>query len=51
MKKRASILGFTFLALAISASLLPANAAKKKPGPTVCIEQGCTGDRCIMCTR
>jgi hypothetical protein len=62
MIRRFAILGFAALTLSTAfagTSFASANnggygayssGAKKKP-KTVCIEQGCTGDRCIFCTR
>lgn len=62
MIRRFAILGFA--ALTVSAAIASNSVAapnkggygavssvsKKKP-KTVCFEQGCTGDRCISCTR
>lgn len=50
MSRYFSILGLAVFVL--SAPLIGAvNADAKPKQPTVCYEQGCTGDRCIFCER
>lgn len=46
---RRSVSALAVAALVVTALMTgPGHAAKKKP---VCYEQGCTGDKCIFCTR